>query len=370
MIYLENDICNFEILTNYDRNKKYNILSTCFFKMNNHYKNFLIYINRLKKLISLLETQNKYFLRIFIDENIKNDESIFSFLKKSKKIQIILFKCANFMNNGFHFDVFGTLVRLFPLFDFKNNDANNVIVVDIDLNKDDLVKLKKLMNYNTNNSEIVGMGTTNNLLIMKQEPHYFCGCLAVYNKKFNREIITDFIKNAHNIKDTGYYGKRLTPFGYGIDEMFVNKYLIYKEPIDYTKSMTLGILLQYNIFYFLYHYQNELLIEKPNESYKYIKYILGKYYSEGMSLQEMFKKLDELTYEINSYDPKKIYVSERFYEVIDELYKNKKEWFFFENIKLIKKYFYGIVDCIAILFFSKNTLKIHDVKIIATNQYK
>ena len=130
MDYLKNDICNFEIISNYNTNIKYNILSTCFFKINFHYKNFIIYINGLKKIIALLETQSHYVLRIFIDEHIKSDSEIYSILTNSNKIQIILFKCSKYIEDNYHIDLFGTLVRLFPIFDFDSNDALNVIFID------------------------------------------------------------------------------------------------------------------------------------------------------------------------------------------------------------------------------------------------
>ena len=46
MNYLKNDICSLTLLNgvNFSLNKKVNILSTSFFKMNNHYKNFNIYM--------------------------------------------------------------------------------------------------------------------------------------------------------------------------------------------------------------------------------------------------------------------------------------------------------------------------------------
>ena len=37
-------------------------------------------------------------------------------------------------DSKYHIDLFGTLVRYFPLFNFNNNDAKSVIVVDIDIN--------------------------------------------------------------------------------------------------------------------------------------------------------------------------------------------------------------------------------------------
>ena len=89
-----------------------------------------------------------------------------------------------------------------------------------------------------------------------------------------------------------------------------------------------------------------------------------------MTTDTMFNEIDKLTYEISSNDYKKIYVSNRFYEVIDELYTTNTEWFYFENIKLIKEHFDKIIDCIAILYFDKEKLNIYNVEIIGKNIVK
>ena len=91
-MYLENDICDFELLFPLDVTKKKNILSTCFFRMSKHYKNLNTYINGLKRIIKIVNQQNKYTLRIFIDENIKKDTEIFKLLKSSSKVEIVVFK--------------------------------------------------------------------------------------------------------------------------------------------------------------------------------------------------------------------------------------------------------------------------------------
>jgi pyruvate kinase len=51
------------------------------------------------------------------------------------------------------------------LFDFDSNDADNVIIIDIDLNQEDLNKLKILINYETKNQEIIGAGQVEKMLI-------------------------------------------------------------------------------------------------------------------------------------------------------------------------------------------------------------
>ena len=50
-------------------------------------------------------------------------------------IHIIIFECCNYKEDSkYHLDNFGSLVRYFPIFDFNNNDTNNVIICDIELN--------------------------------------------------------------------------------------------------------------------------------------------------------------------------------------------------------------------------------------------
>lgn len=365
--YLSNDICDFEIISSWDRSKKYNILSTCFFKMNSQYKNFDIYINGLKNLIKLLDSQSKYYLRIFIDEHIKQDKSIYSLLINSDKIQIVLFKCSNYIESNYHIDVFGALVRLFPIFDFDNNDSLNVIVIDIDLNLEDLNKLKIIFDYTTSEKEIIGAGMIERMLINNYQPHYYCYLFAVYNFKFDKSIIVNFIKNAHNIKNVGLYNKRLKPFGYGTDELFLNEFLMYYNNCKYIKNIKIGILLKYDINWFLYFYKKELLVDMASKTYSNLKFILGKFYKSNMSSEQMFNFIDKKTYRIKSSDLTKIYLSKRFVYLINVLFHKKSEWFSFEHIELIKKYFSTTIDCLAIFYYDPMNLNILDVKILKKN---
>lgn len=366
--YLKNELCNFEILTQWDSTIKYDILSTSFFKMGSHYKNFNTYIIGLKKLIKLVESQSKYVLRIFIDERIKADNQIYPILIGSKKVQVILFKCLNYIDNSnYHIDVFGAMVRLFPIFNFDLNDAINVIVVDIDLNQEDLLKLKILMGYNTVKKEIIGMGMIDKLLIYKYRPHFFCGLFGVFNTKFPKSIIIDFIVNAPNINDKGIYGKRLKPYGYGTDELFLNEYFLYLDNYKYIANIRLGILLSYDINWFMYYYKSELLEDMASRTYWALKKILGKFYKPNMTSEQMFGLMDKLTYQIRSSNPDKIYISNNYYKLIEELNFKNLELFSLTHIKLIYKYFYNIVDCLAVIYFTPSNLEITDVNILEKN---
>lgn len=361
--YLINDICNFEPLFTYDKKIKKNILSACFFKMKNHYKDFNIYVKGIKNLMNILNAQDKYILRLFIDENIKNDPNIFDFLYSNKKIELVIFKCNDYLNNSYHVDVFGTFVRFFPIFNFKNNDAKNVICIDIDLKNEDIFYLENLMQQSDfKGNQIIGRGTAFELLINNKNPHFYAGAIGFYGKKYDNNILIDFIKNIEKIKNNGHYGKRTSNFSFGTDELFLNKYFIYST--NNKINFKLGILLDYNINWFLYYTKEELLKKYPKNTKIYLKYILGKYAKDNLTTLEMFDLVDKYIYtkytNVKYYKEKKV-ISSNFYKLINYLYKNNKIWFNKSIIDIIHKYFNGIIYSLSIVYFDKNIDKINNM---------
>lgn len=135
MTYLINDLCKFTPLFDIDYNKKVNIFSACFFKLENKgYKDLNKYLDGLINFNKQINARRLQFkIRLFIDESIFTDEKIFSIIKTLNNVQPVLYSCPNFIiNDKYHIGLFGTLVRFFPFFDFANNDASIVISADID----------------------------------------------------------------------------------------------------------------------------------------------------------------------------------------------------------------------------------------------
>jgi len=328
--------------------------------MSKHYKDFTIYVNGIKNIIEILNKQDKYVLRIFIDENIRNDIAIFNLLNSNKKIEIVVFKCNHYLNkNGFHVDVFGTFVRFFPLFNFENNDAGNVILIDIDLDNRNKMNIEYLLNFNTTESEIVGKGYVINLLSKNINPHYFAGVIGFFNIQFDKKLIIDFIQNIDMIKNNSFYNKRNKPFSYGTDELFLNKYFIYNK--DNTAQFKTGILIDYNINYFLYHYKDTLLKEYPKNTNKYLKYILGEKSDKNIDNKKMFDLIDKIVYRNKNINKQKI-LSIHFYNLITYLYKNKKIWFTESIINVLYEYFLHIISSNSVIYFNKNNQKIINVE--------
>ena len=155
----------------------------------------------------------------------------------------------------------------------------------------------------TNNfNSFFGLGFTYDVLI-KNKPYIFAGCTFFPNKKYDKKIILDFIKNIKYDKSKGYYNKRFTEWGFGVDEIFINNYLI--NHMD-----EFGILFDYQLSYFMYHDKNKILSSKNSK--KFLKLVIGKYFKKNMTLEEMYNFIDSNTYRIYNYTEISSYLTKRF----------------------------------------------------------
>ena len=353
--YLDNPICNFKPMGwEYKGNENNIIISTCFFKMNKHYKNFNIYINGLKRWIEYLN-RKKYEsikFRIFIDQHVNNDRTIMSVIESCKKIEPILFECSNYMSNGYHSDVFGSLVRFYPMFDKEKNN-NKIIIVDIDLHTDDYEKIDFFID---NVEKINGLCGFTSTYTGKSVPYIFAGILFS-SEQFDQDLLNNFIKNPPDLSDKGFYGKRLTTYGYGIDEIFLNKIMIKNA-----NNFYIGI--KYQISYFLYFAKDYMKEKIPKRSYKCFKFILGKYYKKNMSFDNMYKEFDDELYNKTIYSEKAIYFGNRYFKLIDDLIKNKKTLMNQTLLKFTHKYLMNIYSAIIFIKIDVATNKTVNVKLI------
>jgi hypothetical protein len=90
--------------------------------MEKSYKDPKIYMKGLISLYKIVNTKMKEMrLRVFCDihryEEIKNQKWI-----HNKNVEIIVFDCPKFKQNGYHIGTFGTLIRFFP---FKKASKTN-----------------------------------------------------------------------------------------------------------------------------------------------------------------------------------------------------------------------------------------------------
>jgi hypothetical protein len=354
--YLKNPICNFRMVDNtkFYQNKK-NIISIAFFRMPNHYKNFWIYMQGLKRWIQFMRSfKHDYVIRMFIDINIYSDPSIMKIIRKSKHIEPVLFLCNNYQTNGYHTDLFGTLVRFFPAFNFKNNDARNVVVADIDLHDEDIIRLKYIMERKQPHLTISGIGCITLNLYENKPLYLFAGSLSTgtISGYYDQNIILKFIKNIKHLKDTGFYGERKTDFGFGVDEIFLNKSWIPNSKMHEAS-------VQYTPSYFIFHEVDKMGLLSNPKTNRIFKKILGKYYKEGMTNKEMYELFDKSTYNLAGFNEQSYYLSKRLYDIIRELTDKNIKWLHPKVSNYLNNELYYVKS--ANVFFRANSDKPTDI---------
>ena len=347
--YLKNDICDFILLDKNDiYKKKRNMFTTSFFKLEKSYKNFNKYLEGLNNWIHFLNSfEHDYIFRIFIDQNIYNDKNIMKLLRSDNKIELVLFKCKNYKKGNYHIDLFSTLIRFFPYFNFDNNDSNKVIVTDIDmdlnsisLGTDPRVFYKFLMTKK-DKEYFIGYGEPQKFILseFKNKLYIYAECMYLKDK-LNKKNLIDFFKNIDTIFpkwNIGYYNKRFTTYGFGIDEMFINDYL-FKNFKEYSA------MFQYFISYFIYMYvKHKKMIKNNNMSKNIFRYILGKYYNENMGINDMINFIDKYTYNIKEYTSINNYLTIRFNNIISYLYKKNIIWMDMTTMKLIHEHLNDVI---------------------------
>jgi len=356
--YLKNDLCQFTLLNKKDiYKKKRNMFTTSFFKLKKGYKDFSNYMIGLQNWINFLNSfENDYIFRIFIDENIYNDKKIMNILQSDNKIELVLYNCEKYKEGKYHIELFGTLIRYYPLFDFSNNDSNHVIVTDIDMDlkraskgTDPRIFYKFLMTKKPK-EYFIGYGEPQKYILSNfiDRLYIYAECMSMYDK-YNNNYLTNFLNNIETIVpkwNIAEHNKRFTTFGFGIDEIFINDYLL-KRFNDYSG------MFEYYISYFMYFYEDK--IKKNNKSNTILKYILGKYYKKGMNIDNMRKFIDSNTYSVREYNEINNYLTVRFNNMIKYLYKNNIEWMDLHIMKMIYENFNDVIYGIIVVTTNSNT---------------
>lgn len=327
MTFLSNDICTFEVLDKtHLLNQGVNILVSVFFKRDQYYKNFDIYVKGLQKVLRFVDDtrnntkDNQFVYVLFIDQNIAEDKKIMGMIRSCKLCVPVLFRCVKYMKGSYHFDLFGSMIRFFPMFDFPNNPCNVSICIDIDLHRDDYVRLKSVMQHKFNG--VTGAGDISRSLYLNLKPYTYAGLLCFNREKVDHNLIINFIRDAGEgkIKSKGHYGKRDTDFGYGIDEIFLNDVFI--EHVG-----EINTIIDYQTSYLLFHSKRFLTepdrIEKTS---RILDTIMGSYADQKLSVNQKFEFIDKNSYQIREKTEINDEISRRFTQVVDYLISEKKTW--------------------------------------------
>jgi hypothetical protein len=356
MNFLTNDICEFEILSNHNLIKKgVNVIVSVFFKRDQYYKNFAIYVKGLQKALRFIDDpirnnpQTDGFIYIlFIDSNVYEDKEIMGYINKCKNCVPVLFRCVEYMSGSFHYDLFGTLVRFFPVFNFPNNPCGMVISIDVDLHDEDYVRLESIVKHKM--IDITGAGSIVGYIYTNLTPYIFANLVSYNCEKFDRSIIMNFIRNADKYESKGYYGKRLTTFGFGVDEIFLNDILL-------THAGKVNVIIDYQICYFFFHSTPHMLDEKRIESTsKILDIIIGDIIPDEdkkeMTAEQKIFIIDKTTYRKRDKTKTNDDMTRRLTMVIDNLVKNNKIWMEKEVQQFMYDYLRHIISATLVIQYN------------------
>jgi len=381
--YLKNRVCKFIPLFNFDPKVKKNIVSVCFFKMNTgSYKDFSKYYNGVTLLYKTIQKElPDFYLRVFIDMSIYNDKVIMNELKKNEKIELVLYCCESFSRDEqYHLGTFGTMMRLFPLFNFKNNDTNRVIITDIDIDGEyvDMIfshyhllvenysvsEVNKLYLFNKsviiNNLELKNYLPEYKFFVKKNyiNPYVYLNYM-VGIRKIPPHIIENFLldnvktKNRYSTypinynNDANIFYNRCDEFVcYGIDEYFSH---IVLYPYLINNNMPISYLVEYNIYRFMKILITELKARKDNnddserlDKLKSYIYILTNNVCDDQNIKKCINMiissfniliedqyLQKKLYNKNSYNS---IIANNYYKLLFNLKKNKDYSIFNKDI--------------------------------------
>lgn len=394
MKYLENPICDFETEFKVNLDNKKNIISLSFFKMyHGGYKDFGIYIDGFMNLHKavLEEKKYKFTIRLFIDNSIRNDTKLFSRLNNLERVEIIVYSCEKYfdINDDYHIGLFGTLVRFFPIFDFPNNDANIIILADMDdagFFNENVDMLERLSLQDKNKVYMITYGNLSRSVKfqyeMEQNGHIRPYCIApkyIFLKRIDKKIFLDYYKNygdtnvkqiirtyGYKLKDLNNKLKLHKNFIYGTDENFLNYYLV---PYIIDNNLSYVLYVDWSLSTILYYYSGYRLERDTTQNKKLSMYVveyllsrLGIKFNHKDNFRKKYKIIDDILYGRN--EELKLKLQYYYYKMFLYFYGNTNYRYLYpkELYNLIKKYnLFGIYELeIMIVYGGKNT---DDIKI-------
>lgn len=399
MSYLKNSFCKFTQITKINIAKKKNIISVSLFKMRSGgYKDFSKYLDGIKLLTEIAKGENNMEVRLFIDRSVHEDKQIMNYLLDLDNVSIVRYECPNFIVDGFHVSTFGSIVRFFPMFDFENNDAMRVIVMDAEPTKElidlSLELYRNIIKYKIIDEYIAFGGRYNHNNAKKIVPVEHNGktyivpyCTAsriIGIKRIPPEMITTFLEllttyvSADTPPEKKLYEYPISKddiakkceknICYGVDEYYLNKSLF-----DSLIKHDCAFCFQYNFdmanFYYFTHPKNAKNISMSKPEYKklfdsYMKYAnLDKYSYHEIDKQIFVERSKEKHSTATTFMRK---FGKNMSKLLEKLYKDKDYRVF--GIEKIydyvsadhEKYFYA--KCIKFINSQRKDIILESIK--------
>ena len=291
--------CNFHIEKQTSIKSPKFIACTCLFKMKTSYRNFNIYLNQLKETCENNKTSS-IIIRIYYDDTVENDIGIF---KKYNNVELIQYDFPDIVERG----TFGTFMRYLPLF---TNESYYYTCFDADmlLNHKEILNCISVMKkyssfyyglfYDCVIDEYINRIGTDKILnpIMAT---YIC---LPSKLKLNITILTDFLKliiNKDEIivkwveknKKSRSNDQEKSLFRYGIDEFFINSYIL---PNILKKTSIIGTRLYMNIRKLHYELYKSIIEDNKNIDISSLNNIFKKYIKQQNDSKKLITEIDNI----------------------------------------------------------------------------
>lgn len=340
MDFKVDDLCDFtDLMRAHKFTKKVNIISISLFKMEQGYKNFEKYLSGLELICRVLpEKLKKLKIVLFIDDSIINEPEVYNRIKKIRDLILIKYTCPKFIKNSRHIELFGTLIRFLPFFEFEGNFTNIVMSIDADTNMDDInyivndykyfKSIDSVYHYNTNMFyELLTKWASLDGFTILAGRHM---CKA----KLPINLLLDYLDCIRNsncgnmelIKSKMDFTKYST-FPYGIDEYFLNYIMLpYIKKQNYFYSVT----VRYNIVAPFYYLVSKNIPENSPMGLAFKSLLESILNKKANGYKQLFKEFDRILYIQPNTNLKSIrlttdqaLIASRFYESINKLSQNK-----------------------------------------------
>lgn len=320
---------------------KYNVYAVVLFMLDKPYKSTMTYYNGLMNTLKNFRKTfgEKWFLRIYYDDSIitpkqKNNKlneeikkywiPIFEKIINYNFVQLIKYKHNKFMIDNIHHDgLFGTFVRMIPMFDYDfDNNLNIIHVSDVDILSKEVFDIKKKLfdklekseyDFHFNTKKCQGLQKRfeplrNNV---KTDLRPFAGTLTT-KIRFPKEWLNKFIDNIYNKNNYKLFEiidnfsklnispndkkSEVSKLNYGIDEIFTG--LLIDKITDNNHKIVFNLQPGLAIPFFVIAEKTNgyKKFNKNKKMAKLFKILLGKYYINDLSVGELYEILDGILY--------------------------------------------------------------------------
>jgi len=250
----------------------------------------------------------KLLIVLFIDGSITNEPDIYDKLKKliSKNFIIVEYTCCKFTKTGTnkHIELFGSMIRFLPIFNFPGNNTNKVFILDADSGSYELIKnLKDYKIFEKTNVDYFYVPNIFYSLFVPwtlKDDHTILAGKHMCKIKFPISLLTQFfectmLKTCADIdimKNKLNYDKYKT-FPYGIDEYFLNYLLL---PYIKQHNIVYGTVENYTITAAMFYIKDnpKCDIGCKNSMTQFLSKILNE--PNNDNLEKLYTKFDSILY--------------------------------------------------------------------------